>query len=201
MAQRCSPSRRQQAGRFESSSARSAGAISEKPNTASSKPAMILRTTALCALVKVHVKPLQTRRSKTGGAGTDKPYVAGSRCNQMFAIIGALVVLGAVMGGYLMEHGKIGVLLQPAELLIIAGAAAGTLLIANPIQTIVKIAKGLVGVLKGSPYTKAHYLETLKMLSDLFVLARKGGMVRLEGDIEDPEKSPVFTKYPAFLAN
>jgi chemotaxis protein MotA len=119
----------------------------------------------------------------------------------MFAIIGALVVLGAVMGGYLMEHGKIGVLLQPAELLIIAGAAAGTLLIANPIQTIVKIAKGLVGVLKGSPYTKAHYLETLKMLSDLFVLARKGGMVRLEGDIEDPEKSPVFTKYPAFLAN
>ena len=119
----------------------------------------------------------------------------------MFAIIGILVVLGAVVGGYLMEHGKLLVLMQPAELLIIGGAAAGTLLIANPLSTVIAIIKGILGVLKGSPHTKASYLETLKMLNELFMQARKQGMVKLEEDVEDPVKSAVFSKYPKFLAN
>jgi chemotaxis protein MotA len=119
----------------------------------------------------------------------------------MFAIIGILVVLGAVVGGYLMEHGKLLVLMQPAELIIIGGAAAGTLLIANPLSTVIAIIKGMLGVLKGSPYTKASYLETLKMLNELFMQARKQGMVKLEEDVEDPPKSQVFSKYPKFLAN
>ncbi len=119
----------------------------------------------------------------------------------MFAIIGILVVIGAVVGGYLMEHGKLLVLMQPAELVIIGGAAAGTLLIANPLSTVIAIVKGIVGVLKGSPYTKASYLETLKMLNELFMQARKQGMVKLEEDVEDPSKSQVFSKYPKFLAN
>ncbi len=119
----------------------------------------------------------------------------------MFAIIGALVVLGAVVGGYLMEHGKIAVLLQPAELVIIGGAAVGTLLIANPLPTILKIVHGLIAVLKGSPYSKASYLESLKMLSDLFSVARKNGMVKLEEDVENPAQSEVFSKYPKFLSN
>ena len=118
----------------------------------------------------------------------------------MFAIIGFVVVLGAVVGGYLMEHGQIGVLLQPAELLIIGGAGIGTLLVANPLSTLLRIVKGLVTVLKGSPYTRAFYLETLKMLNGLFMEARKLGMVKLEEDVENPEKSPVFKKYPNFLA-
>ena len=91
----------------------------------------------------------------------------------MFAIIGFVVVLGAVAGGYLMEHGKLGVLMQPAELIIILGAALGTLLIANPLPILIQIGKGLIGVLKGSPYSKARYLDTLKMLSALFSHARK----------------------------
>lgn len=119
----------------------------------------------------------------------------------MFAIIGFVVVLGAVVGGYLMEHGKIGVLMQPSELVIIGGAAIGTLLIANPLPILIKIGHGLVGVLKGSKYTKAFYIDTLKMLNDLFQYARKNGIIKLEEDIENPEKSPVFTKYPEFLAN
>lgn len=69
----------------------------------------------------------------------------------MFAIIGILVVLGAVVGGYLMEHGKLLVLMQPAELVIIGGAAAGTLLIANPLSTVIAIMKGMLGVLKEAP--------------------------------------------------
>jgi chemotaxis protein MotA len=119
----------------------------------------------------------------------------------MFAIIGIVLVIGAVVGGYLMEHGKLGVLVQPAELVIIGGAALGTLLVANPLPVVIKIIHGLLGVLKGSPYTKAKYLETLKMLNDLFMLARKNGMVKLEEDVENPDKSQVFSKYPGFLKN
>jgi len=119
----------------------------------------------------------------------------------MFAIIGIVVVIGAILGGYLIEHGKIMVLIQPAELIIIGGAALGTLLIANPLPTIIRIMKGLGAVLKGSPYTSAYYLETLRMLNDLFMQARKNGMVKLEEDIEEPAKSQVFSKYPKFLAD
>ena len=119
----------------------------------------------------------------------------------MFAIIGIVVVLGAVVGGYLMEHGKIAVLIQPAELVIIGGAAIGTLLVANPLSTVKAIVAGLLSVLKGSKHTRASYLETLKMLSELFMQARKQGMVKLEEDVETPEKSQVFSKYPSFLAN
>ena len=119
----------------------------------------------------------------------------------MFAIIGILVVIGAVVGGYLMEHGNLLVLLQPAELLIIGGAAAGTLLVANPLPTVILIAKGIVGVFLPGKFTKAFYLEHLKMLNELFQYSRKAGMVNLESDIEEPQKSALFKKYPNFLSN
>jgi chemotaxis protein MotA len=117
----------------------------------------------------------------------------------MFAIVGLVIVIGAVVGGYLMEKGNLLVLLQPAELVIIGGAAVGTLLVANPLPTVIKIFTGMLGVIGGSKYTKAYYLSTLKMLLDLFNYARKAGMAKLEGDIEDPNKSEVLKKYPAFL--
>ena len=119
----------------------------------------------------------------------------------MFSLIGIVVVIGAVLGGYLMEHGHLAVLVQPAELVIIGGAALGTLLIANPISLVKQIISGLIGVLKGSPYTKAFYTDTLKMMNDLFMQARKAGMVKLEEDVENASKSQVFSKYPKFLAN
>ncbi len=119
----------------------------------------------------------------------------------MFAIIGILVVIGAVVGGYLMEKGNLKVLVQPAELIIIGGAALGTLLIANPMPVVIKALKGILGAFAPSPYSKPFYLETLKMLNDLFLGARKGGMVKLESDIEEPDKSPIFSKYPKFLNN
>lgn len=119
----------------------------------------------------------------------------------MFSIIGIVVVIGAVVGGYLMEHGQLMVLVQPAELVIIGGAALGTLLIANPLPVIMKVITGVLGVLKGSPYTKAHYLETLQMLNELFTHARKNGMVKLEEDVENPDTSQIFSKYPKFVGN
>jgi chemotaxis protein MotA len=117
----------------------------------------------------------------------------------MVPIVGILVVLGAIAAGYLMEHGKFIILFQPAELVIIFGAALGTVAIANPLPTLIRIGKGIAGVFSGNGYTKAHYLESLKMVFDLFAYARKSGTAKLEEDVDHPEKSPVFTKYPKFL--
>ena len=117
----------------------------------------------------------------------------------MFAIIGVIVVLGAVLAGYLIEHGNISVLIQPAELIIIGGAAIGTVIIANPVHILMKIVGGISGVLGGSPYTKQRYLDSLKMMYELFSRARRDGMMALESDSDNPEQSPIFSKYPAFL--
>jgi chemotaxis protein MotA len=119
----------------------------------------------------------------------------------MSSIGGILLVFACVIVGYLMEKGKIGVLLQPAELLIIGGAAIGTVLTANPIHILKKIATGLLGVLKGSPFRKKRYVDTLKMMFDLLAKSRKEGAIAIEGDIEDPEKSPIFARYPVFLSD
>jgi len=117
----------------------------------------------------------------------------------MFSIVGVLVVFGCVIGGFLMDKGKLGVLIQPAELVIIFGAAVGTVLTANPIHILKGILAGLIGVLKGTPYNKKRYTETLKMLFDLLARARKEGAIAIEADVEEPDKSPTLSKYPAFL--
>jgi len=117
----------------------------------------------------------------------------------MFSIGGIIMVFACVIAGYMMEHGKIAVLLQPAELLIIGGAAIGTLLTANPLHILKKVVSGLMNVLKGSPFPKKRYLDTLKMMFDLLARSRKEGAIAIEGDIEEPEKSPIFSKYPQFL--
>ncbi|MFZ0636815.1 MAG: flagellar motor stator protein MotA [Candidatus Acidiferrales bacterium] len=117
----------------------------------------------------------------------------------MFVIIGIVVVFGAVMGGYLMEHGSLAVLVQPAELIIIGGAAIGTLLIGNPPHILKKVAGGVGGVFGSSKFNKQRYLETLKMMYEFFARARKEGLVALEKDADEPDKSAIFSKYPAFL--
>jgi chemotaxis protein MotA len=119
----------------------------------------------------------------------------------MFAIIGALVDVAAILGGYLLEKGNVLVLLQPAELLIIAGAAAGTALIANPLHILKKIAGSAGKVLKGSPYGKQRYVESLKMLYDLFNHARKEGLAAVEADVEDPSKSKILSTHPSIMGD
>jgi chemotaxis protein MotA len=117
----------------------------------------------------------------------------------MISLIGIVVVLGAIAGGYFMEHGKFLVLVQPAELLIILGSAIGTVVVANPIATLMRIVKGMLGIISGSPFTKAYYLESLKMIYDLYNVARKSGTAKLEEEVDNPGKSAVFSKYPKFL--
>jgi len=117
----------------------------------------------------------------------------------MFSIIGIVVVIGAIVGGYLMEKGNLHVLLQPAELIIIAGAAAGTVLIANPLHILKKIVAGFAGVFTGSRFTRQRYLDSLKMLFELFSRSRREGLSAIEADLEDPSKSKTFTAYPAIM--
>ncbi len=117
----------------------------------------------------------------------------------MFIIIGIVVVIGAIGGGYLMEHGKLLVLMQPAELIIIGGAALGTVLIANPLHILKKIIGNVVSVVRGSPFDKKKYLQTLQMMFELLTKARKEGLVAVEQDVETPAQSPIFSKYPEFI--
>jgi chemotaxis protein MotA len=119
----------------------------------------------------------------------------------MFAIIGIVVVFGCVVAGYLMEHGNLRVLIQPAELVTIGGAAIGTVLIANPLHILKQIAGGIGGVFGGSKYTKQAYIDSLKTMYDLLNKARKDGLMALENDVEEPDKSPLFSKGPAVLKN
>lgn len=117
----------------------------------------------------------------------------------MFVIIGVVLVFGAVVSGFLMEKGHLAVLIQPAELIIIGGAAIGTLLIANPLHTLKGIAAGLAGTFGGSHFGKERYVSTLKMMYELLNKVRRSGMLAIEADIEKPEESEIFKNYPDFI--
>jgi chemotaxis protein MotA len=117
----------------------------------------------------------------------------------MFVIIGIVVVFGSIVAGYLMEKGNLKVLVQPAELIIIGGAAIGTVLIANPLHILKALVGGVTGAFGGSKFGKDKYLDTLKMMYELFSRARKEGLMALEKDSDDPQNSPVFSQYPKFL--
>ena len=119
----------------------------------------------------------------------------------MFVIIGLVVVFGAVIGGYLMHHGQIAVLIQPNEFLILGGAAVGTLLIANPPSVLKACMAQMLGLLKPNPYGAKSYAELLQVLYEIFQKARKDGLVGLESHIENPESSDIFQKYPSFANN
>ena len=119
----------------------------------------------------------------------------------MFAIVGILLVFCAVIGGFLMEKGHLAVLVQPAELLIIAGASTGTLLVANPMHILKGIARGLTGIIKGSPFNKQRYQNTLKMMYQFLNKVRKEGLLAVEADVEKPSESPIFKNFPDFLGD
>lgn len=119
----------------------------------------------------------------------------------MFIIIGIVVVLGCVIGGYLMIDGPLAVLMQPSEIVVIGGAAIGALLAANPVKMLMLITKKVPAALKGSPYNKESFNEVLRMQYDIFVNAKKGGLLSIEEDVNKPADSTIFTKYPVFLAN
>lgn len=119
----------------------------------------------------------------------------------MIPALGIVVVLACIAGGYLIEKGNLLVLMQPAELLIIGGAAIGTVLIGNPTHVLKEILGNVLQVFKGSRYTAGIYLDTLKFLNDFFNTARKNGLTTLEQDLDEPSKSELFKRHPNFAKN
>ncbi len=119
----------------------------------------------------------------------------------MFAIIGIVVVLGAVIGGYILEGGNLSVLFQPIEVLIIMGAALGGFAISAPQKVIIHTIKELIGVFTAKDPTKELYLELLLTMNELFRMARRDGLISVEGHVNKPHESAVFKKYPGVLAN
>jgi len=116
----------------------------------------------------------------------------------MFAIIGIIVILVSVIGGYAAPGGHLDVLFQPFEWVIIVGAAVGALLIGNPKSIISGVASNIALIFKGAHHGKDDYLEMLSMLYAVFKLAKTKGDLALESHVEKPDESPLFAKFPKF---
>ncbi len=119
----------------------------------------------------------------------------------MIVIIGVIIVLGSVMGGFVMAGGHPLALLHLSEFVIIVGAAFGAMVLMSPKKVLIDLGKQILGTLKGSPYDKQAYDELFKALYELFMLGRRNGMVALEEHVMNPETSSIFTKYPTFQKN
>lgn len=119
----------------------------------------------------------------------------------MFPIIGLVIVFGSIVGGYLLEHGNLYVLIQPAEFVILGGAAIGSLVITCPPKLLFQILKSLPKVFSGKSQGKDSYLTMMGLLYTIFVKIKKDGLLAIEKDIEEPEKSPLFKAYPEILKN
>ncbi|MBM4005497.1 MAG: flagellar motor stator protein MotA [Planctomycetes bacterium] len=119
----------------------------------------------------------------------------------MLVIVGCIVVIGSVLGGFTIAGGHIHALIHPSELLTIGGSALGALIIMAPMKVIKDLIKGIISTIKGSPFNKAAYVELLKLMYHLLRLARRDGMLALEGHIRDPHASEIFQKYPKVANN
>jgi chemotaxis protein MotA len=115
----------------------------------------------------------------------------------MNILFGSIVVIGSILGGYVIEDGHIAALYQPAELLIIGGAAVGAFFISNPKRTLQECLHGVMRSLRGTLYTRSYYAEALALMYAILMKIRKEGMMGIEADIEDPYISPLFERYPA----
>jgi chemotaxis protein MotA len=119
----------------------------------------------------------------------------------VFAIIGTVIVLGSVLGGFLMGGSSILLLWHPLEVVVICGAALGAFLISNPMKVVKGSFIGALQLVKGPRYGRAEYIQLLKLVYDILVMARKDGVLAIERHIEDPSKSDIFKKYPGVMAD
>ena len=117
----------------------------------------------------------------------------------MFVIIGYIVICGTIFGGFAMAGGHLGSLWQPLEVLMIFGGALGSFVVGNDNKALKATAKALPSLFKGSKFTKALYMDLLALLFEILSKIRKDGMMSIENDVENPESSPLFSKYPQLL--
>jgi chemotaxis protein MotA len=119
----------------------------------------------------------------------------------MLVIVGLIVVFGAVLGGFTMAGGHFLALIHPSEIVTIAGAALGALIVMSPKKILIDVIRGILQCVKGTPYNKKAYEEMFKLLYELLRVARRDGLMALEAHINDPHSSVIFAKYPKFMHN
>jgi chemotaxis protein MotA len=119
----------------------------------------------------------------------------------MIIVIGFIVVIASVLGGFIMGGGHVIALLHPNELIIIAGGALGAMVVMSPAKVLKDLIAGLITCLKGSPHSRVSYDELLKLLYELFLLGRRNGMIALEEHVMEPQNSQIFQRYPLFTNN
>ncbi len=116
-------------------------------------------------------------------------------------LVGVIVMLGMVLGGYVLHEGKLHILFQPTEIMVIFGTAVGAMLIMAPMSTVKAMFRMVMKAFFGKGPQKQDYLDLLQMLFRLFQVFRKDGPQAIEKHIEDPENSDIFKAYPVFLKN
>ena len=114
----------------------------------------------------------------------------------MLVIIGYIVIILSVFGGFALAGGHLYALIQPIELLMIGGAAFGSFLIGNSVKIIKETIKAVFSTLKGIGYSRKYYVELLSLLFELVNKIKKDGVLSIEADIENPDESKIFTAYP-----
>ncbi len=119
----------------------------------------------------------------------------------MVVIIGYLVVLVSVIGGFMMGGGILSVLYQPIEFLIIGGSGIGAFIVGNNFKGIKATVRALPKLMRSSKYNKALYMDLMALLYRLLAKARQQGMLSLEGDLESPKESEIFSSYPLISAD
>jgi chemotaxis protein MotA len=119
----------------------------------------------------------------------------------LLILIGYVIVVLSVFGGFILSGGHVAALFQPLELLMIGGAAAGAFFVGNNGKAIKATLNALPSLLKGSKYTKDLYMELMTLLFEVLTKVRKEGLMSIEGDIESPEESAIFSKYPGVLGD
>lgn len=117
----------------------------------------------------------------------------------MYIIIGYFVVIASIIGGYLIAKGSLAILFQPSEFIIIIGAALGAFFASQTKYSFTLIIKNLSHIFGDPNSTKIKYLETLALLYGLFLKMNREGVISIESDIEKPESSPIFSKYPTIV--
>ncbi|MDR4653206.1 MAG: flagellar motor stator protein MotA [Nitrosomonas sp.] len=119
----------------------------------------------------------------------------------MLVIVGYLIIIISIFGGFALAGGHLASLWQPVEVLMIGGGAIGAFVVGNSSKALKATLKGLPGVFKGTKYTKTVYMELMTLLYEILGKIRKEGLMSIESDVDDPQNSPIFTKYPTILAD
>lgn len=119
----------------------------------------------------------------------------------MIVIVGFIVVVGAVLGGFSMAGGHVGALIHPSEIVTIGGASLGALIVMSTKKVLVDLFKGVLGAVKGSPFNRKMYNETFSLMYELMKTSRKDGLLAIESHVSNPHESTIFAKYPMVLKN